>query len=120
MFSRWLKRRKLDHLFAELKKIAAEDRDYHARTVLTEADHHAYITRQSRRLDLMNRIAEVNARNQREGGSNNFASQKRCWRTSIAGKVNKAAAPQQVLSSTADAPTAIGRDSVAHTLQLLW
>lgn len=73
MFNWWLKRRKLDHLFAELKRIAAEDREYHARTVLTEGDHHAYITRQSRRLDLLNRIAEVNAKNQREGGSKYFA-----------------------------------------------
>jgi hypothetical protein len=72
LFNWWLKRRKLDHLFAELKRIAAEDREYHARTVLTEGDHHAYITRQSRRLDLLNRIAEVNAKNQREGGSKYF------------------------------------------------
>lgn len=65
LFSWWLKRKKLDHLFDELKKIAAEDREYHSRTMLSEGDHHAYITRQSRRLDILNRIAEVNARNQK-------------------------------------------------------
>jgi hypothetical protein len=51
-----------------LKRIAAQDREYHSRTVLTEEDHHAYVTRQTRRLDILNRITEVNARNQRQSG----------------------------------------------------
>jgi hypothetical protein len=66
---KWLfRRRRLDQLFDELKRIAAQDREYHSRTVLTEEDHHAYVTRQTRRLDILNRIAEVNARNQRQSG----------------------------------------------------
>lgn len=68
MFNWWFKRRKLDQLFAELKQIAAEDRAYHARTALTEHDHHAYITRQTRRMDILNRISEINSRNQRQTG----------------------------------------------------
>ncbi len=68
MFTWWLRRRKLDQLFDELKRIAAEDRHYHSRTALTEHDHHAYVTRQTRRLDILNRIAEINARNQRQSG----------------------------------------------------
>ena len=58
----------MDQFFEELKRIAAEDRDYHGRTLLTEQDHHAYVTRQTRRQDLLNRIAEANARNQRQSG----------------------------------------------------
>lgn len=68
MFNWWFRRRKLDQLFDELKQIAAKDRDYHSRTALSEQDHHAYITRQTRRLDVLNRIAEINSRNQRQSG----------------------------------------------------
>ena len=68
MFTWWFRRRKLDQPFDELKRIAAEDRNYHSRTVLTEHDHHAYVTRQTRRMDILNRIAEINARNQRQSG----------------------------------------------------
>lgn len=68
MINWWFRRRKLDQLFDELKQIAAEDRDYHSRTALGEQDHHAYITRQTRRLDVLNRIAEINSRNQRQTG----------------------------------------------------
>ena len=64
MFNWWFRRTKLDQLFDELKQIAAEDRDYHSRTALTEQDHHSYVTRQTRRLDILNRIAEINSRNQ--------------------------------------------------------
>ena len=69
MFNWWFRRRKLDQLFDELKQIAAQDRDYHSRTLLTEQDHHAYVTRQTRRLDILNRIAQINSRNQRQSGS---------------------------------------------------
>ena len=58
----------MDQLFDELKQIAAADRDYHSRTALSEQDHHAYITRQTRRMDILNRIAEINSRNQRQSG----------------------------------------------------
>ena len=65
----WLfRRRRLDQLFDELKRIAAEDRDYHSRTVLTEEDHHAYVSRQTRRRDILHRIAELNLRNQGQSG----------------------------------------------------
>jgi hypothetical protein len=71
----WLfRRRKLDQLFEELKRIAAQDRIYHSRTLLTEEDHHAYVTRQTRRLDILNRIAEVNARNQSGRSFSSFVS----------------------------------------------
>jgi hypothetical protein len=68
LFKWWLKERKLDQLFDELRRIAAEDREYHSRTALSEQDHHAYVTRQTRRLDVLNRIAQINARNQRHSG----------------------------------------------------
>lgn len=66
MYKWWFRRRKLDQLFDELKRIAAEDREYHSRTALSEQDHHAYVTRQTRRLDVLNRIAKINARNLRQ------------------------------------------------------
>jgi hypothetical protein len=72
VFNWWLRRRRLDQLFDELKKIAAQDREYHSRTALTEQDHHAYVTRQTRRLDILNRIAEINCRNQRHGSKLSF------------------------------------------------
>lgn len=68
MFKWWFHQRKLDQLFDELKKIAAADRDYHSRVLLNERDHHAYVVRQTRRLDILNRIAEINSRNQRRSG----------------------------------------------------
>ncbi len=68
MFTWWFRRRRLDQLFDELKQIAAEDREYHSRTALDEHDHHAYVTRQIRRMDILNRIAGINARNQRQSG----------------------------------------------------
>ena len=68
MFKWWFRGRKLDQLFDELKRIAAADREYHSRTALSEQDHHAYVTRQTRRLDVLNRIAEINAKNQRHTG----------------------------------------------------
>lgn len=68
LFRWWFRRRKLEQLFDELKRIAAEDREYHSRTLLSEEDHHAYVTRQTRRLDVLNRIAEINARKQRPSG----------------------------------------------------
>jgi hypothetical protein len=68
LFTWWFRRRKLEQLFEELKRIAAQDRSYHSRTELSEHDHHAYVTRQTRRLDILNRIAEINARNQRQSG----------------------------------------------------
>ncbi|MBV8891477.1 MAG: hypothetical protein JO266_05785 [Acidobacteria bacterium] len=68
MFNWWFRQRKLDQLFEELRKIAAEDREYHSQVVLTEPDHHAYVTRQTRRLDVLKRIAEINARNERRSG----------------------------------------------------
>jgi hypothetical protein len=69
LFNWWFRRRKLDQLFDELKQIAAQDRDYHSRIALTEQDHHAYVTRQTRRLDILNRIGEINSRNQGPTGS---------------------------------------------------
>jgi len=74
LFKWWLKGRKLDQLFDELRRIAAEDREYHSRTVLSEQDHHAYVTRQTRRLDVLNRIAQINARNQRHSGRHSSLS----------------------------------------------
>jgi hypothetical protein len=68
----WLKRRKLEHLFEQLKKIAANDREYHARTDLSEQDHHDYIIRQSRRHDILQRIAEINEKQQRKKGQFSF------------------------------------------------
>ncbi len=72
MLNWWFRRRRLDQLFEELKRIAAEDREYHSRTVLTEEDHHAYVTRQTRRLDILNRIAAENARKQRHSSRFSF------------------------------------------------
>ena len=68
MLNSWFRRRKLEQLFDELKEIAAEDREYHSRTALSEQDHHAYVTRQTRRMDILNRIAEINSRNRRQSG----------------------------------------------------
>jgi len=66
LFKSLFRQRKLDQLFDELKRIAAEDREYHSRTALSEQDHHAYVTRQTRRLDVLHQIAQINARNLRQ------------------------------------------------------